>query len=67
MKIPTADTNRFYMLAKDKAREAIKCERVSRQLADLGLHVSSKEIYAHADQCWKEAVDAIQHVVWEEL
>lgn len=66
MRTPTPETRRFYMLAKDKAREAIKCERVSRQLADI-LPVTSTEIYAHADQCWKEAVDAIGHVVWEEV
>jgi len=65
MKIPTADTNRFYMLAKDKAREAVKCERVSRQLAS-SMPQTSKEIYTYADQCWRDAMEAMQMVEWEQ-
>lgn len=66
MKVPTPETHRFYMLAKDKAREAIKCERVSRQLVDI-LPQTSTEIYAHADQCWRDAVEALARVEWEEV
>ena len=65
MKIPTPETHRFYLLAKDKAREAIKLERISRQLADLGLPVSSKEIYHEANTSWQESIDAISRVEWE--
>lgn len=64
MRIPTPETHRFYTLAKDKARDAVKCERISRQLADT-LPVTSTEIYAHADQCWRDAIDAIGRVEWE--
>lgn len=66
MKIPTPETHRFYTLAKDKAREAVKLERISRQLADLGLPVSSKEIYLEASTSWQEAIGAMSHVVWQD-
>ena len=66
MKMPTPETHRFYVLAKDKAREATKLERISRQLADLGLPVSSKEIYREANTSWQEAIEAMSRVVWQE-
>lgn len=65
MKVPTPETHHFYGLAKDKAREAVKLERISRQFADLGLPVSSKEIYHEANTSWQEAIDAISRVKWE--
>lgn len=65
MKLPTPETHRFYVLAKDKAREAVKLERISRQLADLGLPVSSKEIYHEANTSWQEAIGAMSRVEWE--
>lgn len=65
MKVPTPETHHFYRLAKDKAREATKLERISRQFADLGLPVSSKEIYHEANASWQEAIDAISRVKWE--
>jgi len=66
MKVPTPETHHFYRLAKDKAREAIELERISRQLADLGLPVSGKEIYREANTSWQEAVGAMSHVVWQD-